>query len=346
VTTSLAPTDESIESLKAIAEKLLGASVEALDPVDGGRNSRVYRLVVAPSRFYAFKTYFRHASDSRSRMRTEFESLTFLWENGERHVPQPVAASDEHDCAVYQWIDGEKILSGGVTEKLLHAATAFLSRLAALKHRPGNHRLPPASEACFSGRAIVEVLRGRLQPLLDRSGHPELATFLAHHLVPALDSICQWSRARLGDSFDRDLPQEARTLSPSDFGFHNALRVPGDVVFLDLEYFGWDDPAKMICDFLLHPAMSLSPALKHDFAAAMRHEFPEARDRVEAFYPLFGLKWCLILLNEFLPAHLLRRRFAGLNERDRAARQAEQLAKAATMLRTVCAQYNRFPYVD
>jgi hypothetical protein len=346
VTTSVAPTDESIESLKAVAEKLLGFSAETLDAIDGGRNSRVYRLTVKPSISYAFKTYFRHASDSRARMRTEFDSLTFLWENGERHVPQPVAASEEHDCAVYQWIEGERIPPGGVTEELLHDATAFLSRLAALRHSPGSHRLPRASEACFSGRALVDVLRGRLQPLLERSGHPELAAFLAHDLVPALDCICQWSHDRLGDSFDRDLPLEDRTLSPSDFGFHNALRVPAGVVFLDLEYFGWDDPAKMICDFLLHPAMALSPALKQNYAAAMLREFPEARGRVEAFYPLFGLKWCLILLNEFLSAHLLRRRFAGMNERDREARQSEQLAKAAAMLHTVRAQYNCFPYVD
>jgi hypothetical protein len=102
----------------------------------------------------------------------------------------------------------------------------------------------------------------------------------------------------------------------------------------------------LICDFLLHPAMALSPALKHAFATAMLGAFPEARDRVKAFYPLFGLKWCLILLNEFLPDHLLRRRFAGLNERDRAARQAEQLYKAAAMLQTVRAEYHRFPYAD
>ena len=55
---------------------------------------------------------------------------------------------------------------------------------------------------------------------------------------------------------EAELPVEQRTLSPSDFGFHNALRRPdGRVVFLDLEYFGWDDPAKMISDFLLHPAL-------------------------------------------------------------------------------------------
>ena len=52
----------------------------------------------------------------------------------------------------------------------------------------------------------------------------------------------------------RSFPQRLRVLSPSDFGFHNALRRPdGTIVFVDFEYFGWDDPAKMMADAMLHP---------------------------------------------------------------------------------------------
>ena len=48
-----------------------------------------------------------------------------------------------------------------------------------------------------------------------------------------------------GVSWEQELLEQYRTLSPSDFGFHNALRTPaGTMVFLDFEYFGWDDPAK------------------------------------------------------------------------------------------------------
>jgi len=346
VTTSLAPTDESIESLKGVAERLLGVGAVALESIDGGRNSRVYKLQ-APSGPYAFKTYFRHASDSRARMETEFESLTFLWQNGERNIPQPIAAAAQPDCAIYQWIDGERVSAGGVSEQHIDTATAFLARLAALKHQPGADRLRAASEACFSAAALVDCLRVRLEPLLAQTGFAELAAFLHHDLLPAIDSAAVRCREFLGDTFDRDLPLQSRTLSPSDFGFHNALcRPDGALVFLDLEYFGWDDPVKMISDFLLHPGMTISPALKRVFAASLMREFPEAASRLPAFYPLFGLKWCLILLNEFLPDHLLRRKFAGMNERDREARQSEQLAKSRSMLRVVLADDYRFPYGD
>ena len=38
-------------------------------------------------------------------------------------------------------------------------------------------------------------------------------------------------------------------ISPSDFGFHNALRTNTGPVFFDFEFSGWDDPAKTIIDF-------------------------------------------------------------------------------------------------
>src|SRR6185503_11886129 len=39
-------------------------------------------------------------------------------------------------------------------------------------------------------------------------------------------------------------------LSPSDFGYHNAVLADDETVrFFDFEYAGWDDPAKLVCDF-------------------------------------------------------------------------------------------------
>jgi hypothetical protein len=343
VTTSLSPTDESVSNLKRVAQKLLGVSDLSLETIDGGLNSRVYRLT-APSGVYALKTYFRHASDSRARTDTEFQALRFLWDNGESAVPEPIAAAPHDDCAIYEWIDGDRI--SDPTEEHVRAATSFLSRLRRLKNRPGADRLRPASEACFSGAALVDCLRRRLAPLLEGADHKQLSVFLRDEFCPNLEKICQRSRTMLAEGYDRELPPEHRTLSPSDFGFHNALlRREGGVVFLDLEYFGWDDPVKLIADFLIHPGMTVAPDRKCQYAAAMLREFPETLDRFDALFPLFGLKWCLILLNEFLPEHLLRRKFAGMSERDRETRQIEQLAKAKNMLR-LAVEASPFPYGD
>ncbi len=204
------------------------------------------------------------------------------------------------------------------------------------------------------GTALAtESLSSDLSHSALRTPHSALQRFLADEFTPFLDHAARWSEARLaaaGQSFTAELDLNRRTLSPSDFGFHNALRQPDSrIFFLDFEYFGWDDPAKMIVDFLLHPAMALSAALKRTFATGILRRFadwPGLRERVESVYPLFGLKWCMIFLNEFLPEAYLRRQFAAIAPADRAALQFEQLAKARQMLERIRSEYQVFPYRD
>jgi hypothetical protein len=61
---------------------------------------------------------------------------------------------------------------------------------------------------------------------------------------------------------------------------------------------------------------------------------------------LFGLKWCLIMLNEFVPEDLQRRGFASGGSLDRATTQARQLEKARRMLARIERKHEDFPYRD
>jgi thiamine kinase-like enzyme len=146
---------------------------------------------------------------------------------------------------------------------------------------------------------------------------------------------------RSGIGFDEPLAADVRTLSPSDFGFHNAIRRPdGTLAFVDFEYFGWDDPAKTIADFLLHPGMAIDAALKRRFAAAACRVFsdvPALPARVQMAYALFGLKWVLILLNDFLPERI---------GQSTDVRRAAQLIKAQTHASRVAAEYSRNPFLS
>ena len=102
-----------------------------------------------------------------------------------------------------------------------------------------------------------------------------------------------------------------RILSPSDFGVHNSIRSNDGLVWIDFEYFGWDDPAKMVLDFRYHPRNRFSNKLKIKFQNEVINYF-KADDllpaRIDIFQKLEGINWCLILLNEFLPGYALRRK--------------------------------------
>ena len=63
---------------------LLNRNVTRVERIGGGRNSQVYEVVADGAQHFALKVYFRHAADHRDRLATEYNSFSFLWENGFR----------------------------------------------------------------------------------------------------------------------------------------------------------------------------------------------------------------------------------------------------------------------
>lgn len=339
----------------AYLARLLGVRVTSIEPIDGGNNSRVFKVTAADNSMYAAKLYLGLTADGQSRMGVEFNALEFLRKRGVECVPRPVAADHSRQCAVYEFVEGASVDSTEATTADIDQAVRFLRRLNALKDDPESLRLPKAAEACFSFRAIVNNLKARLGQLQEIDGSPPrkggLDKFLDKEFLPAFRRIVAWCQKRIidaGTSMDAELNPEDLTLSPSDFGFHNSLRRSnGELVFLDFEYFGWDDPAKIICDFLLHPAMELNPFLKRRFVENLiGTPSPDhvLLDRVETAYPLFGLKWCLILLNPFLSEYRLQRGIASTTGPKRTSLFEQQLEKTKLFLSIVERDYESFPY--
>ena len=330
-------------ALDAVA-RLAGGGPRALTPIGGGRNSQVYRLDAADGQVFALKAYFRHPGDRRDRLAVEFGALEFMWGQGLRCIPRPLARDAEAALGLYAFVPGERPEPPIAQD--VDAACGFLAQVHTLLQVPEAAALPEASEACFSLAAVAANVDQRLARLAAVEQAPELAAFLDLELLPVWRNLVEECRFKAGADFAKPLPAERRTLSPSDFGFHNALRSEAGLVFLDFEYFGWDDPAKLVADFLLHPGMDLSLPLRQRFATGLLDRLAVAglRQRTRLAFPLFGIKWCAILLNEFLPGPLHRRSFADPGGRSVCERQARQLEKARTQLATLMDDHARFPY--
>jgi hypothetical protein len=190
----------------------------------------------------------------------------------------------------------------------------------ALRKSPCAAAQPLAAEACLSGGEILRQVGDRFARLRDVTApDEELIDFLEHSFAPQFADWSASARSLAADAgldFDGELPQEWRSLVPSDFGFHNSLRrSDGSLAFVDFEYFGWDDPVKMTADILLHPGRTLLPEHRSRFRqAAMRlygGDDPAFARRLSAYLPLFGCRWVLIMLNEFIPELWRRRTLAG-----------------------------------
>jgi hypothetical protein len=313
-----------------------------LSQLPGGANNRVYR-VCGNGVTGLVKSYFQHLTDRRDRLGAEFAFSSYAWDSGVRAVAQPLACDATHRLALYEFIEGRHLLQGEITERLVREAVHFYLAINRHRHSPRARTLPMASEACFRIGEHLSCVERRIRRLLgtdDLSAiNRDAIGFVRHELLG------MWSRVqkaigrrarRFGLTLDAEIAPGDRCLSPSDFGFHNALVAPDERLrFIDFEYAGWDDPARMVCDIFCQPQIPVPTqyyGLIVDMVAGGAAEPWRCRQRVDILLPAYRLKWCCILLNDFLPDGGERRRFSG---NDPEYQKAEQLRKARQVLDTV-----------
>jgi hypothetical protein len=313
---------------EAVAPRLLRAAglsgaITGLTRLTGGRNNRVFRLDRDGAPPLALKLYHHDPRDTRDRLGAEWAFLRHAWDVcGLRSVPQPLAAEPDSHAALYAFVAGERVAR--VEPAHVAAARDFVAALNRPAARDAAARLAPASEACFSMGAHAGTVARRVARLANgldpEAPHAARAAALVRdRLIPAWTEI----EARL----PRDETPLPWCVSPSDFGFHNALAdATGTLVFLDFEYAGRDDAAKLVCDFFCQPELPVPMAHYRYFRDALCADAA----RCDALLPAYRLKWACIMLNDFLATGAARRDFA--EGSDRAARCAAQLAKAAAAL--------------
>ncbi|MBX9628407.1 MAG: aminoglycoside phosphotransferase family protein [Gemmataceae bacterium] len=326
----------------ALAGRAGVGPVHGLTPLAGGANNRVFRLDAGAGTFL-LKSYFRHPDDPRDRLGAEWAFARFAWDAGVRCIPEPLAADPEAGLGLFEFVHGRALHGTTAGEPAVDQALAFFRLLRRAKDRAAG--LPDASESCFrlsDHLATVERRVSRLRTFAVGGAVDQTAAgFVDAELVPAWRQVVADARRNAGAyglPLDRPLEAADRCPSPSDFGFHNALLAhDGRLRFLDFEYAGWDDPAKLVCDFFCQPAVPAPASAFERFARGVAAEFAAPAvhlARATLLRPVYRVKWVCIMLNEFLPVGLNRRAFAG-TVAEQEARKANQLAKARAALAAI-----------
>ena len=296
----------------------MSSSIKSAAWLHGGRNNQIYRVELSDGRRVVLKRYAPVDACGRDRRKTEYEAITFMYRHGIRSVPSPRGTDPDLNISVYDYVSGDRPHPDEIDIEMVDSACDFFCSLKVLGRRVEATRFANASEAFFRGPAIVNNLRSRLarfEQLPDGGPVNELLqTFVLGELTAAARRAIHDAVGLDRRLFEHTLPRRLRVLSPSDVGFHNMLRGRSSkTVFLDFEYFGWDDPVKMISDFLTQHDFDLPAAAAKRFLALMLHAFEEDATlpkRLRMYFPLFRAKKAVIALNEFLPLEAARRQFA------------------------------------
>jgi hypothetical protein len=296
----MTPESAATELLARIGKK----TPSAVTPIPGGRNNTVWR-VDSGSETFLLKRYFWSESDPRDRLGQEWTFLEFLHSIGSRQAPAPLARLPESRFALLEFIPGTP--PSDIAESDILAAADFLAEINSRRHQATH--IPPVSEAAFSIDQHLAVTAHRItsltriQPLT--SDHTAAISFVESTLLPLWHSIHTRIENIPATTRTSILPPTSRILSPSDFGFHNALRQPDRTLrYVDFEYAGWDDPAKTLIDFTNQPDRILPDHLATLFLENTIPHLPDPtplRTRISILTPLYQLKWACICLNAFLP---------------------------------------------
>jgi hypothetical protein len=283
--------------LKNLSESCSLSAVREVKSISGGRNSRVYKGYAEAGNEFALKIY--PADTAHDRLRSEYDGMRTIHSKCTPKAPVPIGVNRGLEATVFGWVDGETISKPAFED--IDQAVEFLSSLDQCRHKIEFDNFPCASAACLSGKQIEEQINSRLELLLTEQ-NKSLTLFLNKDFFVAFEQVLERAKAMWPNrEYDMIINRDQQILSPSDFGFHNALRKKnGSLVFLDFEYFGWDDPVKLMCDFAFHPGMSLSMEMRRYWYQESLKLYGEGLiPRLNASWPLYGLCWVLILLNEF-----------------------------------------------
>lgn len=326
-----------LDEVKQAVFALLGQAPDHMEQLKGGVNNICLKVDAGNTSVLA-KKYFIHAGDRRDRLHSEFSMLAFLRENGIRCIPEPLAMDREKHIGLYEFINGSKPVAGEIDWKDTDRLCGLLGDMWRLRNETGAGALPAGSDASFCIQDYIDCVRRRLETVLRCAGaaeaRPAFRDFVNEHMAPVFQQLTRnvdRESSRYGLDFAAELRRDERTLNPADHGFHNAIRRhDGSLVFIDFEYSGWDDPAQMICNACLQPEVPLpsrflNPFLREILKRVKGDEF--LVNRLRLAYPLLAFKWCLIMLNEFLPVSDERRRFAGADPESRRDAQLEKSRK-------------------
>jgi hypothetical protein len=325
--------DSQLALANQLTEQAGFGRARTLSRLAGGKNNQVYRVDTDVGLPLVLKRYFSDPRDGRDRLSAEWNFLERAWQDGVRAIPQPLARDNDAQAALYGFVVGRKLSAGELKPEHIDAAANFILAVNVTRHAD----LAAASDACFSVSDHLELVERRLLRLaaLDHEApHASEAQRLVFTaLRPAWDGVRQRAaRGALAFGLDlhRSLSEAECCLSPSDFGFHNALAADdGGLIFLDFEYAGRDDPAKLVVDFFCQPEVLVPLAYFESFIARLALD-QAVQARCRLLLDVARVKWACILLNEFLPVGAARRAFAERSERE--ARCAAQLEKAKAKL--------------
>jgi hypothetical protein len=233
---------------------------------------------------YALKDYSGRA-DGLQRQQQETAALTLLHRHLGQYFAEFVGVSPEGLHAAHSWLPGARPATSRLT---VRSMVELFGELHALSGHVSYVDARLATDHVMTIQQLHKQLDVRISRLL--TGPTAVQRVTQSCLVPELQCLMEAVPPRSAPVV---------TLSPSDFGVHNLLweQASGRMFCVDLEFFGWDDAHKLVCDSLLHPLAEWTSDTASLFLESTAELYLLDEGRLCFLWPRLNLKWAAITLS-------------------------------------------------
>jgi hypothetical protein len=279
--------------------RALGANDASIIALKGGMNSRVFSCAVADKKF-VIKGYLPLEAGQRDRFAAETQFLLYANTVASRYVPQVLHVDNHRRCIVMEYLDGDTYAEGSSPQPQdIDAAVRFFSLLNKDPLQAAAWVTMDAAESFLRISDHLQNVQERMQQM-SFDHLPLAAQPKAKKTIRLLKDCFRQVEKETNKALDLGkiedaLPAFQRCVSPSDFGFHNAIRTADGVKFIDFEFGGWDDPAKTAVDFILQPKVPVREGIPLSLRVISRIEEEAFLKRTEILQPILKFKWFCII---------------------------------------------------
>ncbi len=287
--------------------KRLGAQTTSLVQLSGGINNRVYSCSTQNVK-WVIKAYPNQNNDQKNRMKAEVDFLQYAAIAAPGYTPKLLEIDNKRRCIIIEYLSGDQFLSKVQipTFEHLQYSADFISKLNEDIDLAKEMVELDAVEGFDTLSKHVQCIHERLIsmeiqhiPIQFKSKAGRLLDLLKSRITEV--GIMLNFQIKSGFVEDRLMICD-KWVSPSDFGFHNAVWISNHIKFIDFEFAGWDDPVKTVLDFWMQPRIHIP----NDWIRNIFRLFDEQNklhlcQRLIVAADIFELKWASIILSVLNP---------------------------------------------
>lgn len=300
-------------------EKYLGESIQKVKEINAGLNNRLFKVVTS-KRNYLIKLY---RKDAEVMLKREFDAFKYLRKKNILNVPMAYFKNSKQNFAIYSFEEGKTKIPSQATKGDLDKMAYFIAGVHKLQPRNIRKKFLPANFACFSINDYLKNIYFRLEKFSAYANSKDIPEIIDKLKKERVDTTIKKLIQKVVNGIpnrilNKKLGVNEEKLSPVDFGLHNILfGKDGSLCFIDFEYFGRDDPARAVADFLTHDRSVEIPSELKDYFQNRYLKYIGAdkkpRERLELVKKIINIEWLAIYLYSITPEKIKIRKFSDKN---------------------------------